>query len=135
MVSAGVGGLSGAEHTKLIKDALEELAIRGYKAWQQNTGAGFIDGRFVKFGKNGGGDIVLVLSPLGRHAEAEGKTGKAVQKKDQVRHQRMIERQGALYFIFHTVEELIQKLSDSGYPPPIKMADCPRLMSRRHTQP
>ena len=109
---------SAAEHQKLVDDTLTELAMHGYKAWLQNTGAAFRDGQFIRFGKKGGADIIIVGAPDGRHIEAEGKTGKAVQSKNQERHQAMIEKQGALYFLFRAKDDLIRQLTEAGYPPP-----------------
>ena len=63
--------MSAAEHKELIRIACEWLAIAGYFAWPNRTGAAEIDGRFIPFGKKGSGDILCVLNG-GRHAEFEG---------------------------------------------------------------
>jgi len=99
----------------LLKEALEELALQGYFAWPNRTGAAHIDGRFIPFGKKGSGDILIVLPPHGRHCEAEGKTGDAVQSKAQKVHQRMVEKNGGLYLIFRSKEDLLSQLRAAGY--------------------
>ncbi|MFO0906806.1 MAG: hypothetical protein U0835_00305 [Isosphaeraceae bacterium] len=109
---------SGAEHKKLKNDALEWLALAGYFAWPNETGGGHIDGRFIRFGKPGSGDILAVLGPDGKHAEFEAKTGRAVQRKGQKTHQRMVEKRGGLYLVFRSVDDLADQLACSGYPPP-----------------
>lgn len=98
-----------AAHTALVKLALEELAIAGYKAWKNNTGAKKTEtGGFIKYGKKGSADILVVLAPWGRHVEAEAKTGEAKQNKNQKIHQNfVVENQGAAYFVFHDIPELL----------------------------
>lgn len=105
-------------HTKLVRDALEELALSGYCAWQVNTGATKTDsGGFIKFGKKGAADISAIIPieyqgiKFGVHAEFEAKTGNAVQKKNQKLHQEfVVERNGGIYILFYSVNELINEL-------------------------
>jgi hypothetical protein len=106
---------SSAEHKQLKNDALEWLATAGYFAWPNETGGAFNDGRFIRFGKTGSGDILCVLGSLGRHAEFEAKTGDAVQKKAQKIHQMMVEKKGGLYIVFRSVEDLQAQLRAAGY--------------------
>ena len=106
---------SSAEHKQLKNDALEWLATAGYFAWPNETGGTFIDGRFMKFGKKGSGDILAVLGPHGRHAEFEAKTGDASQSKGQRVHQSMVEKRGGLYLVFRSVEDLQQQMRVAGY--------------------
>lgn len=106
--------MTATEHKELIRRACEWLAREGYFAWPNNTGAGEMNGRFVRFGKKGSGDILCVLKG-GRHAEFEGKTGEATQSKPQKVHQWRVEAMGGLYIEFHSVEELAARIRDAGY--------------------
>jgi hypothetical protein len=106
-----------AAHHKLVAEALEWLAQNRYFAWPNPTGAVKSEGRFVRFGKKGSGDIFAVLEPNGRHAEFEAKTGGAVQGKDQKTHQKMVTSRGGIYFVFRSVEDLAEQLVLAGYPP------------------
>lgn len=108
---------SSAEHQLLVKQAEEWLAINGYFAWPNQTGAAFRDGQFLKYGKKGSADILAVIRS--RHCEFEAKTGDAVQSKNQKIHQRMVEKHGGLYLVFYSVAELIDQLTAAGYPPPL----------------
>jgi hypothetical protein len=107
---------SSAEHKQLKNDGLEWLAIAGYFAWANETGAAEIDGRFMKFGKKGSADIIAVIQS--RHCEFEAKTGDAAQSKHQKIHQQMVEKHGGLYIVFHSVAELQSKLAGAGYSGP-----------------
>jgi hypothetical protein len=103
---------SSAEHKKLKNDALEWLAVAGYFAWPNETGATEIDGRFMRFGKKGSGDILAVIHS--RHCEFEAKTGNAVQSKHQRIHQLMVEKHGGLYIVFRSLEDLQCQLKAAG---------------------
>lgn len=93
------------------------LAINGFTAWKTGTGAYATEtGAFIKYGKKGGGDITGILAPHGRHFEAEAKTGNAVQRKNQKDHQKFcVERNGGLYILFRSVEQLLADLKTEGY--------------------
>lgn len=117
-----------AAHNELIARALEALAIAGYCAWKTGTGAYKSEetGTFIKYGKKGGADITMIVpramsyyngngcikeTAIGQHVEAEGKTGKAVQRKSQRDHQKfVVEKNGGIYILFHTVDELMEKM-------------------------
>lgn len=101
-----------AAHTALVRDALQELAIAGYCAWPNNTGAVKNEnGQFIKFGKKGSADIILILPPNGRHVECEAKTGSGVQNKNQKIHQKyVVEKNGGAYIVFRSTAELLAKL-------------------------
>lgn len=111
--------INNAEHTALIKAACEALAIAGYCVWPINTGAlKTATGGFVRFGKKGGGDITGILPVMwheklfGVHLELEGKTGDAVQNKNQKIHQKfVVEKNGGIYIVFHSVEESIESMA------------------------
>lgn len=58
----------------VVKACLDLLAMRGVKAWRQNTG-GVYDktGRFVRFGVVGAADITGIMPISGRRLEVECK--------------------------------------------------------------
>lgn len=115
-----------AAHTALVKASLEDLAINGYTAWQNQTGVWFEKadnpnekGRPHKYGKTGSADIFLILPVLinglliGVHVECEAKTGNAKQGPNQKKHQKyVVERNGGIYFVFHSTAELLEKLAE-----------------------
>jgi hypothetical protein len=82
--------------------SLEWFALAGVFAWRSNTGA-LLDaqGRLVKFGKPGMGDIQFLLPPHGRLGEAECKSENGKQLKAQRTHQRKVEQAGGLYLVLH----------------------------------
>lgn len=118
-----------AEHTELVKAALEALALKGISAWPNQTGVWFergvkdIKGRPHKFGKKGSADIFAIIPVLGTikgkskkvgmHCEFEAKTGKASQNENQEKHQEfVVEKNGGLYIIFRSVDELFEEIQD-----------------------
>ncbi len=112
-----------AAHTELVRAGLEALAMNGYTAWKTGAGGLRTDTTFIKFGKKGGGDITGILPTflfirgqprtLGIHFEAEAKTGKGGQRKSQKLHQEFaVERNGGIYFVFRSVEELLLKMEE-----------------------
>jgi hypothetical protein len=109
-------------HNALVREALEALAIAGYTAWRNETGAWF-DGvdRPHKYGKKGSGDIFIILPVavtwrdqarvIGWHIEAEAKTGVGRQNKNQKDHQKfVVERNGGIYILFRAAPELLEAL-------------------------
>ena len=104
--------MSDNAHTILVYDALQALAKHGYTAWQNNTGAIKTDtGRYQKYGKVGSADIMGILQPNGRHMELEAKTGTGRQSKEQKIHQQfVVERNGGLYILFRSVDDLLKQL-------------------------
>jgi hypothetical protein len=109
-------------HNALVRAALQELALKGYTAWENETGVWFEyyikngkleKGRAHAYGKVGSGDIFIVLPPHGRHIEAEAKTGAGRQSENQKLHQKYaVERNGGAYILFRSAPELMQKLAD-----------------------
>lgn len=105
-------------HTALVREALQELALQGYTAWANQTGALKTDsGGFLKFGKVGSADIFCIL-PIkinnmlfGIHAEFEAKTGTGRQSENQQLHQEfVVERNGGIYILFRSAPELIDEI-------------------------
>jgi hypothetical protein len=121
--SAKAPGSSEA-HSQLVKDCCEELALLGFAAWPNRTGAAWIDGRFIAFGKKGSGDILAIFPFLlagkryGIHAEVECKTGDAVQNKRQKSHMRMVRNSGGIYLVIRSRQELRAELAGLGFTPP-----------------
>lgn len=117
-------------HTALVREALQELALQGYTAWANQTGALKTEsGGFLKFGKVGSADIFCIFpvylgnKKYGIHAEFEAKTGSGKQSKNQKLHQKfVVERNGGIYILFHSVEELMERLKTAGPP---YLADTP----------
>src|SRR4051812_17010750 len=101
----------GAAHSRLVRECCEELALMGYVAWPNRTGATKIDGRFIRFGKYGSGDIIAILPTMingklyGLHGEIECKTGAAVQKKHQKTHMRIVRNNGGVYLVVRERQE------------------------------
>jgi hypothetical protein len=114
---------SNAEHSQLVKDCLEELALMGYVAWPNRTGAGELHGRFIRFGKYGSGDIIAILPMLiggklyGIHAELEAKTGDAVQKKHQKTHMQIVRKNGGVYLVVKSRGDVAAQLAALGFQP------------------
>ena len=78
--------------------------------WRQNTGAmvGEYNGkkRFLRFGKQGGGDITGILSD-GRRCELEVKGPGGKQSPAQKEFQAMIEKNHGVYMLVRSVNDLI----------------------------
>lgn len=99
-------------HTALVREALQELALQGYTAWQNETGVWFEEnGRPHKYGKKGSADIFCILpvqvgnKKFGIHAEFEAKTGTGRQSKNQKLHQEfVVERNGGIYIVFRATD-------------------------------
>ena len=116
---------SSAAHSRLVAECVEELALRGYPAWPNQTGMAWRDDRPVRFGKKGSGDIIGCLprllnvegSPLlvGVHLEVECKTGEAVQTKKQKAHMRAVLGCGGIYLVIRSRDELRGWLDRNGY--------------------
>lgn len=100
------------------------LKAAGVAAWRQNTGAThYTDGsipafggsvagkaRRVAFGLRGAADITGIL-PGGRRLEIEIKRAGGRQTADQRAYQEMIERNGGVYLLAHSLKELQDAMS------------------------
>src|ERR1700761_1890892 len=72
---------SNEAHEQLVKECLEELALMGFAAWENQRRAVQVNGRWVSLSKSGRGDIHVILprqidgQVFGIHGEVECKTG------------------------------------------------------------
>lgn len=118
-------------HNALVAAALQELAIKGYTAWKNETGVWFDHdedakdnkGRPHKYGKKGSGDIIILLPVMVQfasgakriiawHIEAEAKTGSGVLNKNQRLHKEFcVERNGGVHITFYDVPALLADLA------------------------
>ena len=91
----------------VLAACIKWLRKRGCIADRMNVGAGKLDnGSFYKYGIAGAGDIIGIL-PNGIHFEIECKRGDGGKWSiSQQQRKKKIERNNALYFIVHGVEEL-----------------------------
>lgn len=91
----------------VLKDCIAWLRRRGCVADRMNVGAGRLDnGNFYRYGIAGAGDILAYL-PNGRGVEIECKHGAGGKWSiSQQRRAKKIQRNNALYYIVHGVEEL-----------------------------
>ncbi len=104
---------STAEHQELVNAAhLAAGSLPQVRIWKQVNGVfRSIDGsRLIKVGLVGSSDLTGILLRGGRRLEAEAKTGKAKQTKEQRSFAHMIVKYGGVFILFHSVEEFIEKL-------------------------
>ena len=93
----------------VVAQCLEWLALRRIFAWRNNTGAYKADGRWIRYGHPGSGDI-LGLLPDGRFLSVECKTEAGRQSKTQKLFQKMIERNGGVYLLARSTADLERAL-------------------------
>lgn len=110
-------------HAILVKACLEELALMGYAAWENQRRAVQVNGRWVSLSKSGRGDIHVILPKLvdgtllGVHGEVECKTGQSTQAPKQRTHMRVVRNSGGVYIVAHDRQEMRAKLEALGYRP------------------
>lgn len=111
-------------HDRLVRECLEELAVMGFAAWENQRRAVKVNGRWVSQSKAGRGDIQVIL-PLvigsrrvGIHGEVECKTGQSSQSTKQRGHMRMVRSNGGVYLVVRSREELTSAIEGalSVYP-------------------
>lgn len=95
------------KHSELVNNCLFFLSLNRIFAWQNNTGAAKIGNAFVQFGKKGSSDIIGIL-PDGRFLGVEIKIGKDTQKPEQIIFQDRIERNGGIYILVRSIDDLIR---------------------------
>lgn len=79
------------------------------RLWRANVGMMVIDGRPVRFGIKGQADLTGILAG-GRRLEIEVKSPTGKQSEDQRNFQAMIERQGGLYILARSVQDVEEAL-------------------------
>jgi hypothetical protein len=93
-----------------ILDALAE--IQGVLVWRNNTGTIKRNGRFVRFGIVGQGDITGLL-PDGRRLEIEVKTDKGPVSEEQLAFGERMRRHGGVWFVARSVQEAVDGVLDA----------------------
>ena len=111
------------EHALLVKACLEELALMGYAAWENQRRAVQVNGRWVSLSKSGRGDIHVILPKIiggvlhGIHGEVECKTGQSTQATKQRTHMRVVRNSGGYYFLARSRVEMRQGILAAGFEP------------------
>ncbi|WP_435008011.1 VRR-NUC domain-containing protein [Tundrisphaera lichenicola] len=95
----------GPSESAVVAQCLEWLALRRIFAWRNNTGACKLDGRWIRYGHPGSGDILGVL-PNGLFLSVECKTPAGRQSKQQKLFQTMIEKNGGVYVVARSAADL-----------------------------
>lgn len=99
-------------HTELVRQALLILSTSKLcRAWANNTGSAFRNGRMIQFGLKGSADITGILID-GRRLEVEIKTGSGRQNSDQKLYEGMIRKFGGVYWVIRSCEELQARLDE-----------------------
>ena len=115
-------------HTQLVKECLEELALMGFAAWENQRRAVQVNGRWVSLSKSGRGDIHVILpktignQSFGVHGEVECKTGQSTQAPKQRSHMRMVRSSGGVYLVARERLEMRQAIERLGFLPRYSMA-------------
>lgn len=104
----------------IVAKCLEWLALRRIFAWRNNTGATRVDGRWIRYGHPGSGDILaitpVVVTPemvgktVGVFTSVECKTDDGTQRKNQKLFQKMVEKNGGLYVLARDPADLERAL-------------------------
>jgi hypothetical protein len=108
-------------HTQLVKECLEELALMGFAAWENQRRAVQVNGRWVSLSKSGRGDIHVILPRqvegqlLGIHGEIEAKTGQSTQAPKQRAHMRVVRNSGGVYLVARDRREMRAALERLGF--------------------
>ena len=120
----GSGGQQGSDeaHTQLVRECLEELALMGFAAWENQRRAVQVNGRWVSLSKSGRGDIHVILprklegAIYGIHGEVEAKTGQSTQSTKQRAHMRMVRNSGGVYVVTRDRRDMRSELVQLGFP-------------------
>ena len=114
---------SNEAHQQLVKDCLEELALLGFAAWENQRRAVQVRGRWVSLSKSGRGDIQVILPrrfgelTVGIHGEIECKTGQSTQAPKQRAHMRMVRSSGGIYIVVRDRAEILPAIAKLGFSP------------------
>ena len=89
------------------------LKDNGIFAWRTNSGVDRSQGRFIRYGTPGAGDITAVIR--GVHVEIEVKDIKksAKQNENQVKHQKELEQAGGVYILARSLDDVIERLTNT----------------------
>ena len=107
-------------HDRLVRACLEELALLGLAAWENQRRAVQVKGRWVSLSKSGRGDIHVILRRrfgdvvVGVHGEIEAKTGQSTQAPKQRAHMRMVRTSGGVYLVIRDRTEILPALAGLG---------------------
>jgi hypothetical protein len=102
----------------ILAECLEWLALHRIFAWRNNTGAVKVDGRWIRYGQPGSGDILGILPHdanngtfrRGSLLSVECKTPLGRQSKQQKLFQTMIEQSGGCYLLVRSARDLEERL-------------------------
>ena len=119
----GSGGEKGSDeaHAQLVRECLEELALMGFAAWENQRRAVQVNGRWVSLSKSGRGDIHVILprkleeAIYGIHGEVECKTGQSTQSTKQRAHMRMVRNSGGVYVVTRDRQDMRSELARLGF--------------------
>ena len=96
---------------EILKLILEWLALKGYFAWRNNSGAYKTEsGGFVRFGCAGSPDIFAILRPSGRFLGIEVKAHGRKQTVYQQIFEENMKNNGAVYLLAYSLEDVIDKI-------------------------
>ncbi|HEX4611072.1 MAG TPA: hypothetical protein VH092_22975 [Urbifossiella sp.] len=115
---------SNEAHAKLVAECLEELALMGLAAWENQRRAVQIHGRWVSLSKAGRSDIHVILPRrmngllVGIHGEIEAKTGQSTQSPKQRAHMRLVRNSGGIYLVVRSRDGMKAELVALGFSPP-----------------
>ncbi len=76
------------------------------RIWRANTGAAMVKGRLVRFGVPGQPDIQGIIAPTGKYLGIEVKSPTGRQSEEQKLFQAMVERQGGIYILARSVDDV-----------------------------
>jgi hypothetical protein len=106
------------KESELVSFCLQYLTTRRIFHWRNNTGAfggtytrkgdGQTVKRFLRFGAPGSPDIFALIK--GRFIGIECKVGDNKQSPDQLAFQKDLERNGGIYWLIYSPEQLVSKL-------------------------
>jgi hypothetical protein len=102
------------ESSQLVRACLQLLALRGTRAWRNNSGAASVGGRYVRFGDPGSPDIFGILAPSGRLLAVECKTGQGRLNPAQRAWMASAEAAGAACLVVRSVAELERWLAEEN---------------------
>jgi hypothetical protein len=97
------------KETELQADILDYLDYKGVKAWRNNTGGYYRNGRYIGYGVLGSPDIIGIMSN-GQFLGIETKTDKAALTKRQQEWHKDARRNNALIITARRLEDVTEKL-------------------------